>query len=463
MEELNPNLTFENYDLLNRKQIAINLTNIIKNKKDLNVLAIDSSCGTGKTTFINMWINMLKTDSNYIDTFETIYFNAWESDYSNDALLSLICQINKSISKTLENNKTLLEKHKEKFKNIGKIAGTIALKYATRGVVDSTEWNENFEKGLTEFSDKIGSSIFKQHSIQKDARDLLKNSLIEYQKLINKKIIIFIDELDRCKPTYSIEILETIKHLFNLENYVFITSLDKEQLSYSIKTVYGQDMDSDGYLRRFFDLEYTLSTSATRYYIDIRLKPLFKNFSNKKMLLSILTEIFVEEIYSLRDIEKAIPFIELLLSNSEFFNPNSKTTNYTPYQKLIITYIYTFLINLKLKHSNLLKELLVCNYNDNSINKFFTFDIKLLKLHYLGLKEEELKDLLESSIKNFLQIYRLYNKHKFVESNITNKFIVEILNEKTGKLKPRTKVSILEIYKNEKPLEKLIFTENFNI
>ncbi|EIF6296137.1 hypothetical protein LFJ66_000885 [Clostridium perfringens] len=107
--------------------------------------------------------------------------------------------------------------------------------------------------------------------------------------------------------------------------------------------------------------------------------------------------------------------------------------------------------------------MLVCNYNDNSINKFFTFDIKLLKLHYLGLKEEELKDLLESSIKNFLQIYRLYNKHKFVESNITNKFIVGILNEETGKLKPRTKVSILEIYKDEKPLEKLIFTENFNI
>ncbi|EIF6296136.1 hypothetical protein LFJ66_000884 [Clostridium perfringens] len=225
---------------------------------------------------------MLKTDSNYTDTFETIYFNAWESDYSNDALLSLICQINKSISKTLENNKTLLEKHKEKFKNIGKIAGTIALKYATSEVVDSTEWNENFEKGLTEFSDKIGSSIFKQHSIQKDAKYLLKKNLIEYQKLINKKIIIFIDELDRCKPTYSIEILETIKHLFNLENYVFITSLDKEQLSYSIKTVYGQDMDSDGYLRRFFDLEYTLSISATGYYIDIRLKSLFKNFSNKK-------------------------------------------------------------------------------------------------------------------------------------------------------------------------------------
>ncbi|EOU2102216.1 hypothetical protein C0L85_13895, partial [Clostridium perfringens] len=352
MEEINlEELTFEKDDLLNRKQIAINLTNIMKNKSNLNVLAIDSSWGTGKTTFINKWTNMLKSDSNYIDTFETIYFNAWESDYSNDALLSLIFQINKSISKTLEDDKSLFEKHNEKFKNIGKLAGTLAIKYLTRGALDLVEWNKNLENGLSDFSSKIGESIFKQHSIQNDTRKALKKNLIEYQNIIDKKIIIFIDELDRCKPTYSIQILETIKHLFNLKNYIFVISLDKEQLSHSIKTIYGEHMDSDGYLRRFFDLEYTLSTSATRDYIDIKLNSLLKNFSNKKMLLPILIEIFEEENYSLRDIEKALPFMELLLLNSEIFN--SKKTNYTHYQRLTISYIYAFLINLKLKHSNL--------------------------------------------------------------------------------------------------------------
>lgn len=464
MEEINlEELTFEKDDLLNRKQIAINLTNILENKSNLNVLAIDSSWGTGKTTFINKWINMLKTDSNYNNTFETIYFNAWENDYSNDALISLVCEINKSISKTLEVNKKLLEKHKEKIKNIGKLAGTLAVKYVTRGALDSVEWDKNLEDGLCDFSSKLGESIFKQHSIQNDTRKVLKENLLEYQNIINKRIIIFIDELDRCKPTYSIQILETIKHLFNIDNYIFVLSLDKEQLSHSIKTIYGEKLDSESYLRRFFDLEYTLSTSATRNYIDNKLGFLLKNFSNKKMLLSILTEIFVEENYSLRDIEKALPFIELLLLNSEIFKPNSKSTEYTPYQILVVSYIYAFLINLKLKHSNLLKELLSCNYNDNSINKFFTFDINLLKLYFLGLKQEELKNLLESSFKNFLQIYRLHNRNKFVDCDNTNRFFVGISNQKTGKLKSNTKVSILEIYKYEKPLEKLIFTENFNI
>ncbi|EHK2355378.1 KAP family P-loop NTPase fold protein [Clostridium perfringens] len=463
MEEINPNLTFENYDLLNRKQIAINLTNIIKNKKDLNVLAIDSSWGTGKTTFINMWINMLKNDSNYNDTFETIYFNAWENDYSSDALLSLIYQINESISETLENNKPLLEKHKESFKKIRNLAGTLAIKYFARGAFDSIEWNKNLEDGLSDFANKIGESIFNQHITQNNTRKLLKENLEKYQTIINKKIIIFIDELDRCKPTYAIKILETIKHLFNIKDYIFVISLDKEQLSHSIKTIYGEKMDSEGYLRRFFDLEYTLSTSATRYYINIRLRSLFKNFFNNRILLSILTEIFAEENYSLRDIEKAIPFIELLLLNSKIFNTNSKITNYTKLQEIVISYIYAFLINLKLKHSNLLKELLACNYNDNSIDKFFTFDMKLLKLQNLDLKDERLKNMLESSIKKLLQIYRLCNKYRFALHNDTNSFIIGVPNEETDKLKPSLKVSILEIYIDEKPLEKLIFTENFNI
>lgn len=80
-------------DLLNRKTIAINLTSIIKFKSDLRVLAIDSSWGTGKTTFVNMWINLLNNNDDYLNTFETMYFNAWENDYLSDPLLSLLTEL----------------------------------------------------------------------------------------------------------------------------------------------------------------------------------------------------------------------------------------------------------------------------------------------------------------------------------------------------------------------------------
>ncbi|EOU1703560.1 P-loop NTPase fold protein [Clostridium perfringens] len=374
MKEINlEELNFEKDDLLNRKQIAINLTNIIKNKSNLNVLAIDSSWGTGKTTFINKWTNMLKSDSNYIDTFETIYFNAWESDYSNDALLSLIFQINKSISKTLEDDKSLFEKHNEKFKNIGKLAGTLAIKYLTRGALDLVEWNKNLEDGLSDFSSKIGESIFKQHSIQNDTRKALKENLIEYQNIVDKKIIIFIDELDRCKPTYAIQILETIKHLFNIDNYIFVISLDKEQLSHSIKTIYGQDMDSDGYLRRFFDLEYILPSDNNKLYIENKFDNVFNKFTNTDYLMRFLKNIFIQEKYSLRDIDKALSFTEILISNVEFFDKNyleTSTIEWNPLKILVSSYLYSYLINLKIKHSNLMSILFSKSYKDDNLKIF---------------------------------------------------------------------------------------------
>ena len=73
-----------------------------------------------------------------------------------------------------------------------------------------------------------------------------------------KTVIIFVDELDRCRPSYAIELLERIKHLFNIGGLVFVLALDREQLGHSIKAVYGNGIDSDGYLRRFVDFEYQL-------------------------------------------------------------------------------------------------------------------------------------------------------------------------------------------------------------
>ena len=71
-------------DKFNRKPIAQNLTNIILSKDEPLVISLDSAWGTGKTTFIQMWKNMLNDEKVYQEKFETIYFNAWENDYIKD-------------------------------------------------------------------------------------------------------------------------------------------------------------------------------------------------------------------------------------------------------------------------------------------------------------------------------------------------------------------------------------------
>lgn len=68
---------------------------------------------------------------------------------------------------------------------------------------------------------------------------------------VNIPVVVLVDELDRCRPSYAIEMLEVIKHFFTTKNFVFIVATDTSQLTHSINAVYGANFDSSQYLKRF--------------------------------------------------------------------------------------------------------------------------------------------------------------------------------------------------------------------
>ena len=77
---------------------------------------------------------------------------------------------------------------------------------------------------------------------------------------ISPPIIIIIDELDRCRPSYAIKLFEEIKHLFDVHGLVFVFGMNSEQLAHSVKAAYGASFDGTAYLRRFINRQYTLET-----------------------------------------------------------------------------------------------------------------------------------------------------------------------------------------------------------
>ena len=81
-----------------------------------------------------------------------------------------------------------------------------------------------------------------------------------------KKLIIFVDELDRCRPTYAVEVLECIKHLFNVEGVIFVLAIDEEQLRNAISAVYGVKVDGEEYLRKFIDWQLKLPNPSAYFY-----------------------------------------------------------------------------------------------------------------------------------------------------------------------------------------------------
>lgn len=168
-----------------------------------------------------------------------VYYNAWLYDNHGDPLMSLLYVIVKKcgiwIDSKLTKDKT--EKLKDLIKSVQVSLGMFSI---------------GGDKVIDSFIEK---DIFKDIQLAEDIRQKVKeifNEIIEEQ---TQKLVIFIDELDRCKPSYALEMLERIKHYFDDDRIIFIVSVNKEQLTHTISNYYGNGFDSTGYLNKFFDID----------------------------------------------------------------------------------------------------------------------------------------------------------------------------------------------------------------
>lgn len=255
--EINQEEPFANCKLGRKKHAEI-LTKIVSTYSNGFVLAINNEWGTGKTTFVKMWKQHLKNEG-----FQTLYFNAWENDFDTNPLVPLISEI-KTLIKTNDKKsyKELLKKGAVLTKNL---IPALVKAFAEKHIDSKTivEFIENSAKAATD----IFESEINQYASKKQG---LLEFRLELEKFIqnnnnNKPVIYFIDELDRCRPNYSVEVLEQLKHFFSVKGIVFILSIDKEQLGNAVKGLYGSEkINSEEYLRRFIDLEYRIPEPSAK-------------------------------------------------------------------------------------------------------------------------------------------------------------------------------------------------------
>jgi hypothetical protein len=261
--EITPDAPFKN-DALERSESAEVLTQFVSQTSTPFVLAIDSPWGTGKTTFLKMWSHVLHKAG-----FKCLFFNAWENDFSDSPLVSLIGEVGASLKHLglTGDKKSRAADAFEKTKKIGasllKSALPTAIKLATSGLLDLEKIDA---KDFAEFTEKVAKKQIEKYEHDKESIRGFRKSLSEFVATVSernkeaapKPVIFIVDELDRCRPDYAIELLEKIKHLFNAQGLVFVLAMDMQQLGESIKAVYGGGLNADGYLRRFIDLHYQL-------------------------------------------------------------------------------------------------------------------------------------------------------------------------------------------------------------
>ncbi|WP_341840636.1 KAP family P-loop NTPase fold protein [Chitinophaga caseinilytica] len=259
--EIPPDNPFKNCKL-KRKPYAETLTNLVSNYADGFVLSVNTPWGTGKTTFIKMWQVYLQQQR-----FETIYFNAWENDFDSDPMVALMSELKTLVKKETEDNfDKLIKKAAIVCQNIlPALIKTTAEKYLGEGVI--TDLAENTTKAATEIlKDEIADYAKKKKGLA-DFRRELAEYITEYTN--GKPLVIFIDEMDRCRPNYAVELLEKVKHFFSVPGIVFVLAIDKEQLGNAIKGCYGsENFNSNEYLRRFIDLEFKLPIPSVGLYSE---------------------------------------------------------------------------------------------------------------------------------------------------------------------------------------------------
>jgi len=266
---------------LNREPYAEVLTRIVENYADGFVLAVDNEWGTGKTTFIKMWRQYLKDRE-----FSTLYFNAWENDFENDVLVALISELEelKEAGKDEAKFKKVVDKAAPFVsKLLPSLVKSITAKYAGEGFV------KDVVEGFAEITGEELQTEMQAYAKRKQGLIEFRNSLQNFIKVItpDKPLVFFIDELDRCRPNYAVEVLEQIKHLFSVDGIVFVLSIDKEQLGHAVRGVYNSEkIKAEEYLRRFIDLEYNIPEPKINDFLDFLFNKLCINDFFKNTLRS---------------------------------------------------------------------------------------------------------------------------------------------------------------------------------
>ena len=283
------NDSFKN-DALDRKTYGDALLSLVVRSKDELVISLDGKWGEGKTTFVKMWQGLLSEKD-----IPNIYIDAFSNDYLDDAFISVVSAItNYAETHIVKRHQEKIAELKNKAKKVGgqllSWSAKIGIKAATLGVIKDAEIEELKDiKGemAKSVSDLLGGFIEERiNSHSKDValiqsfRELLSGLPSKLVADSEKPLVIIIDELDRCKPTFAVEIIEKIKHLFSVKNVVFILVMNMAQLEESIKSVYGQNIDAHTYLQKFINLEAKIPKQTGERYVNDLSK-----YSNKLLKL----------------------------------------------------------------------------------------------------------------------------------------------------------------------------------
>lgn len=399
-------------DIFKRKDFGERLANLVENSGGNPVIALDSGWGEGKSTFIKMWRGYLANHREPV--IKSIYFDAFENDYQKDPFLTLASEIYQLISVDDEETKTKFkDKATKAVKSLARGSLKVAVKVGTAGIVDGSAVDVAEKEISNLISNQVDDLVKEkfEHAVKdklalKEFRGYLSTFANEANN--GKPIVFIIDELDRCKPDFALELLEQVKHLFSVKGITFLLVTNRAQLEESIKAKYGQGIDPTNYLHKFINVWLSMPRSSSEHndhgyqFLQYALKAMKDDNEEivNKEVVTVLNDIVRFYQPSFREIERVLSYFSII-------NNMVGSTRYLPdYQYLIAIVCYLKackpnslkVVNGKLDYITVIKESRLNEltadgrfYSLEHVNKLIRFDLSDDNTRQKMLDEREIR------------------------------------------------------------------------
>ena len=285
-------------DLLGYTVHSSLLKSVITNEKNLPItVGLYGDWGLRKSSILKILEKQLEEDGDAV----VVYFDGWTFEDFDDAKMALIQGIVDALEKNqkfIPKAETTLQKFKDQFSKLkNSINWMRLLKFSVKGIVPVA--TAAVTGGVSMIIPTLLSAIKENRDdlsnilSEENAENFLRETLCsedkekkytavrefrkDFEKLIEDskqgKIVVLIDDLDRCLPRHIIDNLEAIKLFLNVPGTAFVIAADKYIVSNAIKSEYKEIIQAasedrpnlgDSYMEKFIQLPYTIPTLSPK-------------------------------------------------------------------------------------------------------------------------------------------------------------------------------------------------------
>ncbi len=245
-----------------------------KNTRPPLAIAVYGDWGTGKSSAMRWlsdqltdWSKLSKTERKNHYSTRTVWFDPWKYTKREDVWRGLVAEV---ILRAIDLDGASMHTVVEAAKQFGLFLGRSFL-----NILSSTKITAGAEEAgaevdlaaLSKIADDYRQTTHPEKAYLNDFESALRNWV---DRLLSKdeRMVIFIDDLDRCLPEVVLEVLEALKLYLNIPKLIFVVGLDREVVDAVVKHHYdknglGKDKAAH-YLDKMFQVEVEIPPSQTQ-------------------------------------------------------------------------------------------------------------------------------------------------------------------------------------------------------